>query len=76
MIDNASSDGSLDLVRERFPGVKLFPNPRNVGYAAAINQVFRGSDSEFVLVLNPDVVVTPGALDLLYDYMKSHPQVA
>ncbi len=75
VIDNASSDGSLDLVREKFPGVKLFPNPRNVGYAAAVNQAFRGSDSQFVLVLNPDVIVTEGSIDALLEYMKGHPKV-
>ncbi len=75
VIDNASTDGSPDLVRDLFPGVKLFPNPRNVGYAAAVNQAFRGSDSEFVLVLNPDVVVTPGAVDALHRYMRSNPRV-
>ena len=75
VIDNASTDGSRDFVRERHPGVKLCPNPRNVGYAAAINQAFRGSASGFVLVLNPDIVVTPGAIGSLRDYMKSHPRV-
>lgn len=75
VIDNASSDGSIELVREKFPTVKLFPNPRNVGYAAAINQAFRGSKAEYLLVLNPDVVVAQGAVDSLLDHMRSHPRV-
>lgn len=75
VIDNASTDGSPDLVREEFPEVMLYPNPKNVGYAAAVNQAFRGSDSEFVLVLNPDIVVTRGAIDALLEYMKASPRV-
>jgi GT2 family glycosyltransferase/lipopolysaccharide/colanic/teichoic acid biosynthesis glycosyltransferase len=75
VIDNASSDGSLDMVRDGFPEVKLTPNPRNVGYAAAVNQAFRSSSSEFVLVLNPDVLVTEGSIDALYAYMRGHPRV-
>ena len=65
VVDNASTDGTLDVVRQR-PAVTLLANSANVGFAAAVNQAFRyASDAEEVLVLNPDVVLlqAPTALE-------------
>jgi N-acetylglucosaminyl-diphospho-decaprenol L-rhamnosyltransferase len=55
VIDNASRDGTVDEVRERFPHVQLIPNPTNVGYAKAANQGFGLCQTEYVLLLNPDI---------------------
>ena len=56
VVDNASSDGTLDAVRRR-PWVKVVANPVNYGFAAAVNQGFEACDSRLVLILNPDAEV-------------------
>jgi len=52
VIDDGSSDGSVEFVRKRYPGVKLVEIGRNIGVAAAYNKVIDGLSSEFVAVLN------------------------
>jgi GT2 family glycosyltransferase len=73
VVDNASSDGSPALVAERFPGVKLIRNEKNEGFGRANNRAVRESRGEFLLFLNTDAVVHPGALDLLMNEMRRHP---
>ena len=65
VVDNASSDGSADMVREQFPSVRLIENTENVGFARANNQALREAKGAQLLLLNPDTVVTEGALDRL-----------
>lgn len=69
VVDNASSDGSPQMVRERFPQARLIENRENVGFARANNQAIAASDSEFVLLLNSDTLVQPNALKLLVAFM-------
>src|SRR5690349_20403236 len=54
VVDNGSSDQTVDAVRRR-PAVKLIANPNNRGFASAVNQGVGALDTEFVLLLNPDV---------------------
>jgi N-acetylglucosaminyl-diphospho-decaprenol L-rhamnosyltransferase len=61
VVDNASSDGSAAMVRERFPQVHLIENRENVGFARANNQAIRQSTGRYVLLLNSDAFVQPGA---------------
>ncbi|OQA45471.1 MAG: N-acetylglucosaminyl-diphospho-decaprenol L-rhamnosyltransferase [Chloroflexi bacterium ADurb.Bin325] len=73
VVDNASSDGSTTLVRERFPGVQLIENAANVGFARANNQAIALAQGRYVLLLNSDTVVHPGALAALVGFMDAHP---
>jgi N-acetylglucosaminyl-diphospho-decaprenol L-rhamnosyltransferase len=63
------------MVRREFPEVGLIVAPRNIGFGAASNVVIRGGTTPYVLCLNPDTRVTPGALDRLLDLMEEHPEV-
>lgn len=74
VIDNASSDGSAAMVRERFPWVRLIENRENVGFAWANNQGIQASAGQYVLLLNSDTVVHPAALGTLVAFMDAHPQ--
>ena len=73
VVDNASSDESLAMLKENFPGVKLIENHENHGFAAANNQAFAKIDprSPLVLVLNPDIVFLEGSINILLDFLKS-----
>jgi N-acetylglucosaminyl-diphospho-decaprenol L-rhamnosyltransferase len=74
VVDNASDDGSADLVRERFPWVRLIQNAANVGFAVACNQAIRATGGQYLLLLNPDAAVEPCALTQLVRFMEEHPE--
>ncbi len=74
VIDNASSDGSPVMVRERFPQVRLIENEQNLGFARANNQAIQSSHADYVLLLNSDTIVKPGAIDALAEFMQAHPK--
>lgn len=76
VVDNDSRDGTAELVAERFPRVKLIANDQNVGFGRAHNLALRGSTARYLLVLNSDAEVQPGALATLVAYLDAHPRVA
>lgn len=76
VIDNASTDGSPDMVRERYPQVRLIANRENPGFARANNQGIHSSRGEYVLLLNPDTYVKPGALDTMVRFLEERPAAA
>lgn len=59
IVDNASSDGTVEFIRRHYSHIQLLANTENRGYSAGHNQAIRASDGEFVLLLNPDVFMTP-----------------
>lgn len=73
VVDNASTDGSTQMVRACFPQVKLIENQQNAGFARANNQAIRQAGGRYVLLLNPDTEVKPGALQELVQFMDGHP---
>jgi N-acetylglucosaminyl-diphospho-decaprenol L-rhamnosyltransferase len=75
VVDNASPDGTPDMVRSEFPEVVLHALDYNSGFCVANNLVLRETTAEFVLVLNPDTEVFPGALDHMLDVMRVRPDV-
>jgi GT2 family glycosyltransferase len=74
VVDNASSDNSVDMVRELFPDIHLIENHQNKGFAAANNQAFVRMQGRYALLLNSDAELTPGAVDMLYRFMESQAQ--
>lgn len=69
VVDNASKDNSIEMIKGRFPQVRLIENQANVGFARANNQAIRESTGKYVLLLNPDTEVRSGALDALVRFM-------
>jgi GT2 family glycosyltransferase len=74
VVDNASRDGSADMVAERFPEVELIRNERNVGFGGANNQAFEQVRGRHVLLLNSDTIVRPDTLSTLVAFMDEHPE--
>jgi GT2 family glycosyltransferase len=74
VVDNASADGSCQMVRQRFPEVKLIENTVNYGFSYANNQAIRMAKGEFVLLLNPDTVVEEDTFSKCIAFMQSHPE--
>jgi GT2 family glycosyltransferase len=75
VVDNASRDGSADFVAERFPHVRLLRNAENVGFARAMNRGLREARGRWLLLLDPDTVVPPGALAALVAAAERWPEV-
>lgn len=75
VVDNGSSDGSVEHVRERFPWAQVIANSDNLGFAAANNQAILEARGRYVLLLNSDTEVQPGAIDRLVQYMDANPEV-
>ncbi|MBQ2352550.1 MAG: glycosyltransferase [Bacteroidales bacterium] len=73
VVDNNSVDGSCNMLREKFPLVKLIENKKNYGFSYANNQAIRESAGEYVLLLNPDTVIEEDTLKSVCDFMDSHP---
>ncbi|MDA8174672.1 MAG: glycosyltransferase family 2 protein [Nitrospiraceae bacterium] len=72
VVDNASSDGSQAMVRERFPQVKLIISRENLGFAKANNIGIRQSRGKYLALINSDVEVLPGCIGLMTGYMEEH----
>jgi GT2 family glycosyltransferase len=71
LVDNASNDGSLDLVASRFPGVRTLPQENNLGFAAANNLGAKAAQGDALLLLNADAWLEPDSLELLADRLES-----
>jgi len=74
VVDNQSTDGSVEMVREKFPQVKLIANTENVGFSRANNQAIRESAAEYVLLLNPDTVVGEDVFHKVVAFLDAHPK--
>src|SRR5262245_25091596 len=75
VVDNASADGSADMVQKEFPWVELVRSATNLGFAAANNRGFALARGRYVVQLNSDAFVHSGALDLAVKHMDASPRV-
>lgn len=73
VVDNNSVDGSVEMVAEKFPNVKIIANNENTGFSKANNQAILQSSGEYVLLLNPDTVVEHDTFSKSVAFMDSHP---
>jgi hypothetical protein len=74
VVDNASTDGSAAMIRERFPWVHLIENTENVGFARGNNQALRQARGRYTVLLNSDTEVHLGAFETLVAFMGDHPR--
>jgi len=72
-VDNGSTDGSQEMLREKYPQVKIIQNDHNVGLGKASNQGIEATTGEFILLLNNDTIVNKTALDAMVELMRKQP---
>lgn len=72
VVDNSSVDGSLEMLRNKFPEVKVIANEKNTGFSCANNQAIKISTGEYVLLLNPDTVVQEDTFEKTIKFMDDH----
>lgn len=75
VVDNASRDGSTEMVKKEFPGASVIKNEKNFGFARGNNQGFLRSKGEYVLILNPDTEIVNDALSKMVGYLKLNKEV-
>ncbi len=75
VVDNASHDGSVAMLRDDFPQVKVIANPENRGFTGGNNQGLAAATGDFLLLLNPDTEVVGDALPRMVAYLQAHPDV-
>lgn len=74
VVDNNSSDGSVEFLTDRFPGVQVIANPENSGFGKANNMALDIATGRYVLFLNPDTVVAERTLPACVEFLDSHPE--
>jgi GT2 family glycosyltransferase len=70
VVDNASHDGTVEMIRSRFPEAELIENPRNVGFASAVNRGASLATSRYLMILNPDTRLPEGTLETLVQFLE------
>lgn len=72
--DNGSTDGSISFIRENYPEIRLIENGQNLRFSKGNNIGIVASEGEYVLILNPDTIISEGALDRWVDFADRHPE--
>ncbi len=73
VVDNDSKDGSVEMVQQSFPSVKIIANKQNVGFSTANNQAIKESTTDYVVLLNPDTLVKSNTFKKVIDFMDNTP---
>jgi GT2 family glycosyltransferase len=75
VVDNGSQDGTVEMLSADFPQVRLIQNDENLGFTRPYNQALRVAGARFLVILNPDTIVHPEALERLMGFLETHPRV-
>jgi GT2 family glycosyltransferase len=75
VVDNDSRDGSMEMVKQKFPSVKTICNRQNLGFARANNIGLKKASGKYVLLLNPDTILNEKTLSVMFNFMERHPEV-
>ena len=75
VVDNASEDGTSEMVESRYPQVKLIKSSVNLGFSKGNNVAIREAQGRYIALVNPDVIVFPGCFDALAEFLDKHPKV-
>jgi GT2 family glycosyltransferase len=73
IVDNASTDGSVEMLRGKYPDIRLIVNAENLGFNKANNIGIRQSTGSYILLLNNDTIIEDDAFDRMLDFMEAHP---
>lgn len=76
VVDNGSSDGSVEMVKERFPQVRVIATGANLGFHKGNNLGIKESSGKYVVILNTDIAFLDNSLDKMYQFMEGHPEAA
>jgi len=72
IIDNASDDGSVEFIRNKYPLVNLIINKENLGFGKANNQALKIAKGKYILLINPDTIVSEDTIDLMIKFFENN----
>jgi len=75
VVDNASEDGTIEMIESRYTWVRLIKSAKNLGFSKGNNVAIRHCQGRYISLVNPDVIVLPGCLDALADFLDQNPKV-
>ena len=75
VVDNASTDGSVEYIENNFPWVQVIANKQNLGFGTANNQALSRSKGKYLLVINPDTVVGEDSIKVFFDFLEENPEI-
>jgi len=75
IVDNASTDNSVEIVRQNFPQVNLVENEQNIGFARANNQILKTCQAPYILLLNPDIILKDNTLSRVLNFMEQNKDI-
>jgi hypothetical protein len=75
VVDNGSSDGTSEMIEQKYPWVKLIKSSENLGFSKGNNVAIRQAQGRYIALVNPDVIVFPGCLDALAEFLDQNPKV-
>ena len=75
VVDNNSSDNSVEMIKRKFPTVTLVANKENIGFSRANNQAIRRSKGEYILLLNPDTIIVGNAIQNMLNHMRKNKKI-
>ncbi len=75
VVDNASDDGSVEMLKQYFPSVKLIESSVNLGFSKANNLGLKEAKGKFILLLNPDTLVSENTFEVMINFLRQHPEV-
>ena len=73
VVDNASDDGSVEFIREKFPQITLIVNQTNLGFSKANNAALKIAKGKFILLINPDTIVSEDTITKMIEFLNEHP---
>ena len=74
VVDNASDDGSVEMVRKKFPAARVLANRENLGFARANNLALTGAKGRYFLLINPDTIVQEDTFRVMLEFFRTHPE--
>jgi GT2 family glycosyltransferase len=74
VVDNASDDGTVDMIDAEFPQARVLALDENIGFGAGVNEAASVASGQYLLLLNPDTIVHPGAVEQLVAFARRHPE--
>lgn len=74
IVDNASDDGSVKLIREKYPSINLIANEENVGFGKANNQALRNANGKYIMMINPDTIIGEDTIDKMIGFFEMNPE--
>ena len=75
VIDNHSNDGTVKIVEQNYPDVKLIKNNRNLGFGRANNKAIMKTNTKYYVLVNPDITVTRNTFVQIHRFMEEHPDI-